>query len=93
MYNKNVYKYDEMKRKEHMAVRETVGWYYWTHQLLEVNGPDAAAFLDRLYANPIGNLKVGRERYTTMLNEEAEIIDDVVIFRLEEKNSGCPPCF
>lgn len=85
MYNKNVYKYDEMKRKEHMAVRETVGWYYWIHQLLEVNGPDAAAFLDRLYANPIGNLKVGRERYTTMLNEEAEIIDDVVIFRLEEE--------
>lgn len=33
MYNKNVYKYDEMKRREHMAVRNTVGWYFWTHQL------------------------------------------------------------
>ena len=85
MYNKNVYKYDEMKRKEHMAVRESVGWYYWTHQLLEVSGADAAAFLDRLYACPVGNLRVGRERYTTMLNEEAEIIDDVVIFRIEEE--------
>lgn len=84
MYNKNVYKYDEMKRKEHMAVRETVGWYFWTHQLLEVSGSDGAAFLDRIYANPIGNLKAGRERYTTMLNEQGEIIDDVVVFRWEE---------
>lgn len=84
MYNKNIYKYDEMKRAEHMAVRTTVGWYYWTHQLLEVCGPDAAAFLDRLYANPIANLKIGRERYTTMLSESAEILDDVVIFRLAE---------
>lgn len=42
---KNVYKYDEMKRKEHMAVRENVGWYLWTHQLVEVKGDDAAAFL------------------------------------------------
>lgn len=85
MYNKNVFKYDEMKRREHMAVRNSVGWYYWTHQLLEVSGPDAAAFLDKIYANPIANLKIGRERYTTMLNEQAEIIDDVVIFRLEDQ--------
>lgn len=84
MYNKNVYKYDEMKRAEHMAVRTSVGWYYWTHQLLEVTGANAAAFLDRLYANPIANLKIGRERYTTMLNDAAEIIDDVVIFRFAE---------
>lgn len=84
LYNKNIYKYDEMKRAEHMAVRTSVGWYYWTHQLLEVCGPDAAAFLDHLYANPISNLKIGRERYTTMLSESAEILDDVVIFRFAE---------
>lgn len=83
--NKNVYKYDEMKRKEHMAVRTNVGWYLWTHQVMEVTGEDAAAFLDYLYPNNIGNLKIGRERYTTMLNDAAEIIDDVVIFRLEEQ--------
>ncbi len=81
---KNVFKYDDWKRKEHMAVRKTVGWYYWTHQLLEVTGKDAAAFLDYLYPNPIGNLKPSRARYTTMLNEKGLITDDVVIFRLEE---------
>jgi len=82
---KNVYKYDEMKRTEHMAVRTTVGWYLWTHQLLEVRGEDAAAFLDMIFANPIANLKIGGARYTTMLNEKAEIIDDVVVFRMEEQ--------
>ena len=85
MYAKNVYKYDESKRREHMAVRTTVGWYLWTHQLIEVKGKDAAVFLDLIFANPIATLKVGRERYTTMLNEQAEIIDDVVVIRLEEE--------
>lgn len=83
---KTFYKFDDMKRAEHMAVRKNVGWYLWTHQLLDVTGEDATAFLDYMVANPISNLKVGRERYTTMLNEAGEIIDDVVIFRLEENH-------
>jgi aminomethyltransferase len=81
---KNVYKNDAMKRAEHEAVRKAVGWYYFTHQLLEVTGEDASAFLDKIYANPIATLKIGGARYTTMLNEDGLILDDVVIFRLEE---------
>ena len=84
MFNKNVYKYDDMKRREHMAVRKTAGWYLFTHHLLEVTGEDAAVFLDYIYPNPMVNLEVGRARYTTMLDEEAEIIDDVIIFRIED---------
>ena len=82
---KNIYKYDDMKRSEHMAVRTSAGWYLWTHQLVEVTGPDAAAFLDRLFTKKISSLKIGRERYTTMLDEKGEIIDDVVIFRRGEE--------
>ncbi len=85
MYYKNIYKYDDLKRSEHMAVRTTVGWYLWTHHLVEVTGEDAAAFLDKIFLNNISNLKNGHERYTCMLNEDAEIIDDVVIFRFEEQ--------
>ena len=48
MPNRNIYRYDEMKRREHMAVRETVGWYLFIHHLVEVTGPDATAFLDKL---------------------------------------------
>lgn len=85
MYYKNVYKYDDMKRSEHMAVRATVGWYLWTHHLVEVTGEDAAAFLDKIFINNISSLKMGHERYTCMLDENAEIIDDVVVFRFEEQ--------
>lgn len=82
---KNVYKYDDMKRSEHMAVRTAVGWYLWTHQLVEVTGPDCTAFLEMMFPKNIGNLAVGRERYTTMLDENGEIIDDVVVFRMAEQ--------
>lgn len=81
---KNIFKYDDMKRSEHMAVRNTVGWYFWTHQILEITGPDVTAFLDYIYPNDIGSLAVGRDRYTTMLNEQGEIIDDVVVMRRGE---------
>lgn len=82
---KNVYKYDEMKRSEHMAVRNTVGWYLWTHQLVEVTGADCIEFLEYIFPKNIGTLSIGRERYTTMLNEKGEIIDDVVVFRMDDK--------
>ena len=82
---KNIFKYDDMKRSEHMAVRNSVGWYLWTHQLIEVTGSDAAVFLDYIFPCNIACLAVGRERYTTMLDEKGEIIDDVVVFRFEEE--------
>jgi len=81
---KNIFKNDEWKRSEHMAVRECVGYYLFTHQLMEVTGEEAGKFLDYVYPNNIATLAVGRDRYTTMLNEEGEIIDDVVVMRLDE---------
>ena len=81
---KNIFKDDEWKRSEHMAVRECVGYYLFTHQLMEVTGPDACKFLDYVFPNNIEKLAVGRDRYTTMLNDEGEIIDDVVVMRMEE---------
>lgn len=81
---KNIFKNDDMKRAEHMAVRTIVGWYFWTHQILEITGPDVTAFLEYMFPNDIGSLAIGRDRYTTMLNEQGEIIDDVVIMRMAE---------
>ena len=81
---KNIFKYDEMKRAEHMAVRTTVGWYFFTHQIVEVTGEDAEAFLDHVLMNDIATLQPGRNRYTVMLNDAAEIIDDVVVMRRSE---------
>lgn len=71
-------------RREHEAVRNNVGFYDFTHELLEVTGKNAAKFLDRMFVNSIGDTKPENAVYTTMLNEDGIIIDDVIIFRLEE---------
>lgn len=81
---KNIFKDDEWKRSEHMAVRQNVGYFLFTHQIMEVSGEDAQKFLDYIYPNDIMNLAVGRDRYTIMLNEKGEIIDDVVVMRMDE---------
>ncbi len=77
-------KNDTVARKEHEAVRQGVGYYDFTHSVMAVSGQDSAAFLDKMFVNNIGQAKVGQAVYTTMLNESGIIIDDVIIFRLEE---------
>ena len=51
---------------------------------IEVKGPDAAEFLDRIYMNNVHSLNIGRARYGLMLNENGVIIDDGVFVRLAE---------
>ncbi len=43
---------------------------------IDVQGPDAAAFLDFIYANRMSSLKVGRVRYGLMLREDGHVMDD-----------------
>lgn len=79
-----LFKNDAVTRAQHNAVRNNVGWYKWTHDLLEVTGADAASFLDFLYVNSIAKTPIGRSKYTTMLDEEGRIIDDVIVFHMGE---------
>lgn len=78
-------KNDSLRRSEHTAVREKVGYYDFTHRMLEVTGKDAAEFLDRIYVNSIATAKVGTAKYTTMLNHQGHILDDVIVFRMGEE--------
>ena len=52
---------------------------------IEVVGPDAATFLERMYANAFQKLEVGRCRYGLMLSEAGFLMDDGVIARLEAR--------
>ncbi|MDL2214243.1 aminomethyltransferase family protein [Clostridia bacterium OttesenSCG-928-O13] len=79
-----LFKTDEKARAQHTAVRENIGWYRWTHDLVEVSGADSTSFLDYLYVNSIAKAPVGRTKYTTMLNENGKIIDDVIVMHMEE---------
>ncbi len=49
---------------------------------IEVVGPDAAVFLERMYGNAFRKLEPGRCRYGLMLNEAGFLMDDGVIARL-----------
>jgi sarcosine oxidase subunit alpha len=65
------------------AVRTRVGLIdVGTLGKIEVHGPDAGEFLDRVYAGRYANLKAGMTRYALMLDESGVIIDDGVIGRL-----------
>ncbi len=49
---------------------------------IEIYGPQAGLFLDRVYTGRFSDLKVGMTRYGLMLDESGVIIDDGVIARL-----------
>jgi sarcosine oxidase subunit alpha len=49
---------------------------------IDLQGPDAAAFLDRLYINGFASLAVGRARYGVMLREDGFVMDDGTVARL-----------
>lgn len=72
-------------RLDHETVRHAVGYYDFTHKLLEVTGADAGRFLDKMFVASIARAKVGQAKYTTMLNECGDIIDDVIVFRVEDR--------
>ena len=75
------------EQREARAVRQAVGLFEGSPLgKIEVVGPDAAAFLDRVYANTMSTLKVGRARYGLMLNELGVLIDDGVTTRLDENH-------
>ncbi|MCA1406579.1 sarcosine oxidase subunit alpha family protein [Ensifer sp. IC3342] len=51
---------------------------------IDIQGPDAAAFLDRVYANGFASIKVGRARYGVMLRDDGIVFDDGTTTRLEQ---------
>lgn len=53
---------------------------------IEIEGTDAAWFLDRFYINNVTTLEIGRTRYGLMLNENGVIIDDGTIARIGERH-------
>lgn len=71
--------------REVTTVRGSVGFCdVSTLGKIDVQGSDAAAFLDRLYINSFSNLPVGKARYGVMLREDGFVMDDGTTARLGE---------
>ncbi|PZO80034.1 MAG: sarcosine oxidase subunit alpha [Mesorhizobium amorphae] len=71
--------------REVRAVRERVGFCdVSTLGKIDVHGPDAGRFLDRVYGNTFSTLAVGKARYGIMLREDGFVMDDGTTSRLAE---------
>ena len=69
-------------KEEHLAVREAAGLFDVAHMgVYQAEGPEACAFLDSVCANDIAALKVGQSCYTHFLDPDANVIDDLLVYR------------
>jgi aminomethyltransferase len=72
---------------EHQAVRNAAGIFDISHMgEIEVSGSGAELWLNRFLTNNLTRLEVGEGQYTLMLNEEAGVIDDLIVYRPEENH-------
>ncbi len=72
--------------EEHLAVRQAAGLFDVAHMgVYQAEGPDAAVFLDSVVGNDVGALKVGESLYTHFLDPDANVIDDLLIYRCSEQ--------
>lgn len=71
--------------EEHFAVRERVGIFDVSHMgqfIVEGNG--AKELLQKVTTNNIENIQIGKAQYTCLPNEKGGIVDDLIIYRIEE---------
>jgi glycine hydroxymethyltransferase len=72
--------------EEHLAVRQTAGIFDVAHMgVLQIEGPDAPAFLDSVVANDVSYLSMGESCYTHFLDPDANVIDDLIIYKRENE--------
>ena len=70
---------------EHKAVRTDAGLFDVSHMgEIEVEGPTARELLQHVLTNDVSKLAVGDAQYTLLTNEAGGIIDDLIVYRLEE---------
>lgn len=73
--------------REVKAAREGIGILdYSTLGKIDIRGPDAAEFLNRVYTNGWKKLGIGRCRYGVMLRDDGMVMDDGVTTRLGENH-------
>ena len=71
--------------QEHMAVRNSAGLFDVSHMgEIFAMGANAEAFVQQLITNDASQLDIGQALYTLMCNEEGGIIDDLLVYKVNE---------
>lgn len=77
----------ESIRKEHEAVRNSVGLFDVSHMgEFFVTGPEALGLVQYVTVNNASVLQPGDIQYSAMCYEDGGIVDDLLVYRLEEDN-------
>ncbi|MFT4022895.1 MAG: hypothetical protein QM664_03805 [Flavihumibacter sp.] len=70
---------------EHIAVRTNAGVFDVSHMgEFILKGPDALELIQRLTTNDASRLTAGKAQYSALTNEEGGIIDDLIVYCIEE---------
>jgi len=72
--------------EEHHAIRRHAGMFDVSHmQIIDLKGSDCKRYLRHLLANDVEKLKsTGRALYSCMLNPEGGVIDDLIVYFMDE---------
>jgi aminomethyltransferase len=71
--------------EEHLATRDVCGVFDISHMgRLRFDGPAAVRLLDSLLTRRVDNIPLGRIRYSLVTNEAGGVLDDVLVYRLQE---------
>jgi aminomethyltransferase len=72
--------------EEHLAVRNNVGVFDISHMgQFIVDGAGGRDWLNRMLTNNVDKLEVGMGQYTFLLNDRGGIIDDLIVYRIDEQ--------
>ncbi len=72
--------------EEHQAVRNNVGVFDISHMgQFIVDGAGGRDWLNRMLTNNVDKLDVGMGQYTFLLNDRGGIIDDLIVYRVDEQ--------
>ncbi|GAB3297421.1 glycine cleavage system aminomethyltransferase GcvT [Parasphingorhabdus pacifica] len=71
---------------EHNAVRNSAGLFDLTHMgEIRISGPQAAEALDYALLVNASAITTGRARYTMICNADGGVIDDLIVYRLQDR--------
>ena len=68
--------------EEHQATRTRAGLFDVSHMgEIEVRGPGAVAFVNRLCSNDASKLVDGQAQYSALTTEQGTVVDDLLVYR------------
>jgi aminomethyltransferase len=75
--------------EEHQATRRAAGLFDVSHMgRLRFDGPGSAALLDRLLTRKVVGMGAGKIRYSLVCSDSGGILDDVLVYHLQEHGGG-----